>query len=269
MMRVESEVTLEHWPEDRDVSEGLAEVLEGEYRVEVFDATKLGRPPVIIDAGANIGAFTAWARHEYPGCEVHAYEPHPRNARLFRLNHPDVDFSEAAIVNSGEEKRLDKVTFYEGADGCGMGSLVCSGGQQRGVTYEVATVEAADLPPCDFLKVDTEGSEMPILGGYRHLDGVKVVALEWHSWDDQFYLGAFLASRGFRCVHQNVRPPLDNMGERFWGHYGLLKFVRPEFLTECTACHVGPGLRRGFACADGTFGCRECGDNWRGKEEAP
>jgi len=258
-------------PDHPGVREGLQEVLDGEYRIDVLDIAKLGRPPVLIDAGANIGAFTKWAQFEYPGCTVHAYEPHPINIGWYRKNCPDVDLVEAAIVNcqraDGEMVPLDDVPLFDGADSdtgmSGMASLECTGGQRPDKTFRVRTVSAADLPPCDLLKIDTEGSEIPILQGYKHLDGVIAVMLEWHEWSDQFYIGAFLASRGFRCVEQRIREPLETMGERFWGHYGTLKFVRPAFLTECTACRPGPGLRRGFLRADGLRACRECLDVWK------
>ena len=264
---------LPHLPDNPGVHLGLAEVLEGEYKMEVFDHLKVGRPLVIIDAGANVGAFTVWAQAEYPGCTIHAYEPHPKNISYYRLNCPDVDLVEAAIINSqradGEVSPIDEITLYDGCDSVngmsGMASVDCTGGQVRDRSFRVKAVQAADLPPCDLLKIDTEGSEIPILQGYRHLDGVKAVALEWHYWQDQFYLGAFLSSQGFRCVGQEISDPLDNMGERFYGHDGILKFVRPEFLTLCTACHVGD-LRRGFVRADGLRSCRECGDVWKGKE---
>jgi hypothetical protein len=52
-----------------------ADVLAGSYDIP-FNPEK---PPVILDIGANIGAFTSWAAKRWPGCVIHAYEPHPGN----------------------------------------------------------------------------------------------------------------------------------------------------------------------------------------------
>src|SRR4051794_3869734 len=55
--------------------------------------------PVIVDAGANIGASTRWFRLQFPDSAVIAIEPEPDNARLCRLNNPGpgVRVIEAAV----------------------------------------------------------------------------------------------------------------------------------------------------------------------------
>jgi len=256
-----TKLILPHMPDIPGVRSGLAEVLNGEYRMDVLTFERLGRPPVVLDIGANIGAFTVWAEDEWPGCTVHAYEPHPKNAAMYRLNCPHIPLVEAAVVHQHDQP---EITLYDGADGFGMASVICSGGQKVDTTFQVKAFQAADLPPCDFLKIDTEGSELPILAGYKHIDQVAAVALEWHDWQDQFHLGSYLAMQGFRCIEQRIREPLHEMGEIFWGHYGTLKFVRPAFMKECRACHLRPGVRRGWTRADGAYACRECMDVWGG-----
>ena len=46
---------------------------------------------------------------------------------------------------------------------------------------DVPTIDAGRFGPCDVLKVDTEGSEVEILEGYRHLNDVKVLLVESHA----------------------------------------------------------------------------------------
>src|SRR5262249_29903549 len=45
-----------------------------------------GRKPVIVDAGANIGAAALWFRKKYPGAAVVAVEPDPGNVRALNCN---------------------------------------------------------------------------------------------------------------------------------------------------------------------------------------
>ena len=42
--------------------------------------------PVILDIGANIGAFALWAIGRWPGCRLHCYEPLPANFDMLRQN---------------------------------------------------------------------------------------------------------------------------------------------------------------------------------------
>jgi hypothetical protein len=46
----------------------------------------LGRPPVVLDCGANIGMFSVWASRRWPGCRTIAVEPLPRNVELLERN---------------------------------------------------------------------------------------------------------------------------------------------------------------------------------------
>jgi uncharacterized Zn finger protein len=40
-----------------------------------------------------------------------------------------------------------------------------------------------------------------------------------------------------------------------------MKFMRPEYMTECPECHREEGRRQGFYRGkDGMFECIECGD---------
>ncbi len=73
-----------------------------------------GQIPLIIDAGANIGAATIWFATNFPAARIIAIEPEPRNAEICRRNVarlPNVQVVEAAlgatsgrtaIANSGE-----------------------------------------------------------------------------------------------------------------------------------------------------------------------
>jgi FkbM family methyltransferase len=59
----------------------VQKVLGGEYEVP-YRATR----PVILDVGANVGSFAAWALKRWPGAHVHCYEPLPENFALLKKN---------------------------------------------------------------------------------------------------------------------------------------------------------------------------------------
>jgi hypothetical protein len=59
----------------------VQKVLGGEYEVP-YRATR----PVILDIGANVGSFAAWALGRWPGAHIHCYEPLPDNFVLLQKN---------------------------------------------------------------------------------------------------------------------------------------------------------------------------------------
>jgi FkbM family methyltransferase len=138
----------------------------------------LGRPPVVLDAGANIGMFSVWAARRWPGARAIAVEPLARNVELLRRNLalalPAGTFdvvAAAATTTDGE------VTFGGGAFTNGR---VLDGAADGGVT-----VPARDLfaiaDGIDVLKLDIEGGEWPILADPRFTaDLAPVIMLEHH-----------------------------------------------------------------------------------------
>ena len=55
----------------------VEEVLRGEY-----ESGYTGERLTVLDIGANIGAFSLWAAHRWPGCTINAYEPNPATFAL-------------------------------------------------------------------------------------------------------------------------------------------------------------------------------------------
>jgi hypothetical protein len=68
----------------------------------------------------------------------------------------------------------------------------------------VKAFDAALLPDCDVLKLDTEGHELQILSEYPHLPGCQAVMLEWHRASDRWLIGHILTLAGLRCVYDAV-----------------------------------------------------------------
>lgn len=65
-----------HWPESFPVDHlHQGAELAGCYDVPVFE--KEVRPPVVLDIGADVGAFAIWACKRWPGAHIHSYEERP------------------------------------------------------------------------------------------------------------------------------------------------------------------------------------------------
>jgi FkbM family methyltransferase len=183
----------------------VQKVLAGEYDVP-YRATR----PVILDIGANVGSFAAWALERWPGCHVHCYEPLPDNFTLLKSNLGHFDGTSATLhnfaVGDPSLKRL-----YLGRNNCGEASFYDIG-EQSAASVEVETRAPSVLPRAQILKIDTEGSEIDILGRMASFD-FDVIVLEYHSDANR------------RRVDELLRDFLLVGGEIRHLHRGTLKFM--------------------------------------------
>ncbi len=138
-----------------------------------------GSVPVIVDAGANIGAASIWYRVQYPDAHIVAIEPDEQNAKLLRRNLAP----------------FDKTTVLEAAIGStpGFVSLVRPGQSWAIQTHrglgETAIVTMADAVASVQhgvllgAKIDIEGFESDLFSANTEwIDDVAFIAIEPHDW---------------------------------------------------------------------------------------
>ena len=139
----------------------------------------LGRPPVVVDLGGNIGLVGAWFRARWPAARIHAVEPEPRNARML----------EATISGNGASDAWDMVRACAGvaegtarfAAGDYATSHVLAEGEAGGI--EMPVIDAFGLlADADLVKIDIEGAEWDILADPRMRDlRARGLVLEYHA----------------------------------------------------------------------------------------
>jgi FkbM family methyltransferase len=138
----------------------------------------LGNAPRIVDVGANIGLFGAWALARWPAAEIDAFEADPRNAAQHRR----------AIAASG---RAANWRLHEVAAAAADGEMrfvtgrYAMSGPAAGDAAGATSVPARDVLPllarADLVKIDAEGSEWAILDDPRFAaTAARAVALEYH-----------------------------------------------------------------------------------------
>ena len=140
------------------------------------------RAPVIIDAGANIGAASIWFDSVFPNAWIQAVEPEPDNVSVLRLNaanHPNVRVIEAAIGSQSGRVSLENDTKE---------SWAVQTRRDPSGTVDVLTIQdvidLVERPKRLFLvKIDIEGFEADLFSGnLGWLDEVEVVLIEPHDW---------------------------------------------------------------------------------------
>jgi FkbM family methyltransferase len=123
-------------------------VLNGEYDIQYEHPN-----PVILDIGANVGAFAIWASRRWPGSHIHCYEPLPENFALLRQNLAPlagrVELNDCAIGDPAH------TLLFLGRNNCGEASFFDIG-EQRSEAVQVTTKPPSVLPRADILKMDVD-----------------------------------------------------------------------------------------------------------------
>lgn len=150
-----------------------------------IDLTELGTPRTIIDAGANVGYFSALLANAFPQSVILAIEPETKNFELLRRNvapYPNVKPVCAALWPRSEAVRIKN----PGASAISF--QVESGNpssRENDVEIQGKTVEelldAHEIQTLDLLKIDIEGGEKPLFAERTEwLARVNTLLIEMH-----------------------------------------------------------------------------------------
>ena len=163
----------------------------------------------IVDAGANIGAFSLYAARRSPRATIHALEPFPstreRLTQTLEQNQltSRVKVYELALadVASGGSSR------HMADDGPSQSRGTRSEPVPGSVAVQVSTLEQflddANIGEADFLKMDIEGAEHEVIHAAAPavIRRFRQIALEYHPNGPADALFHKLISCGFVCQH--------------------------------------------------------------------
>lgn len=139
----------------------------------------VGSRPLVVDAGANIGASAAMLALEWPSALVVAVEPAPENAVLLRANM--AQFPSVEVLPEALAAQDGWVSLTPGAGGFdGFQTSAASSGvriRARSITSLLAAYQASPF----LLKVDVEGAESEVFCDESVWE-FPVIALETHDW---------------------------------------------------------------------------------------
>ncbi len=183
---------------------------------------QLPSAPVVIDVGANAGYFNMLLLSKRPDARVYAYEAIESNVRLFEKNieiNPMIGDKIQLFHRAVTGKPMDTITLYKEAD---AGNSVTASVFNDFETHNLSAVtvkaislaqilEENKLDHVDFLKLDCEGSEYPILyDSPKELwKKVKSIFLEVHNLDADTrnftFIKNFLETEGYEISSQLAR----------------------------------------------------------------
>lgn len=179
-------------------------IFAGEYDIP------LNPPPkTVLDAGANVGLFSSWALERWPGARISAYEPWPENSDLL-LGNVGSQIEDIYQMALWDKTGYD---FMHAGRNAMCHSMLDPLGIKPG--QNVRTQDAATIGSYEFVKVDTEGAELTILGRLD-LSQTRAIAVEAHSEVDSRRIVQLITDKGFGVWDH--RPTLNGCS--------LIKFIR-------------------------------------------
>ncbi|MEH2515738.1 FkbM family methyltransferase [Bradyrhizobium sp. AZCC 1610] len=161
-----------------DMANGVPEI---DYRVTArYKAIcDRGGVPVIVDAGANIGAAALWFKRRYPASAVVAIEPDPANYSVLRMN---ADLTDAVTPI---EAAIGSSPGFVSVKSEGMGWATQTVRAENGlriITMQEAFSTIKNGVPF-IAKVDIEGFESDLFSDNTEwLAETTVVHIEPHDW---------------------------------------------------------------------------------------
>lgn len=146
------------------------------------DVVARGARPLIIDAGANIGASAVWFALNYPKSHVVAIEPEQQNAALLRRNSEGLD---CRVIEGGIARADGKMFLDDPGHGEWGFRLSPQGGRYEVATHAcgaLVTSLQTEYVPLVF-KCDIEGGEADLFSGdVGWVDAFPLLIVELHDW---------------------------------------------------------------------------------------
>jgi FkbM family methyltransferase len=195
-----------------------------EHRIYHFETDNPA--PYIVDGGGYIGMSVLYFKSVYPDAKIVCFEPDETIYGVLQSNITANGLTNVNLIRAGLAAEEGIVSFLpDGADG---GKIVNADGR-----ISVPTVLLSDYldAPVDFLKLNIEGQELPVLeetAARGRLRNVREMVVEYHGWaSGEQRLGAILTlldREGFRyMVHDfdaascgATKPPFHLTRQTTW-----------------------------------------------------
>lgn len=205
------DIIVNHRENNKDDLDVIKEMFsENVYALEGYHFKQLN--PVVVDIGASIGTFTMLAlkisQESNRPITVYAVEPEPHNLELFEKNMND----NPRLFENGSQVIVVKKAI---SDFHGVSMITNDAGSSRlsndGQQVDVITLDEFfdeyGINKVDFMKIDIEGSEVPLIRGASDQALLKshFYAIEFDQFNEP---SEFL---------ETLRPFLHDFSFRTWG----------------------------------------------------
>jgi FkbM family methyltransferase len=150
------------------------------HRIYHFEAKNT--KPYIVDGGGCIGMSVLYFKSVYPDARIISFEPDGEIFNNLQTNVMANGFKNVELIQAGLAAEAGEVSFVsDGSDG----GKIC-GGRESNTTIRTVTLSDYLDSPVDFLKLNIEGQELPVLeeaAASGRLRNVRELVLEYHGWE--------------------------------------------------------------------------------------
>lgn len=166
----------------------------------IYDFSCKTENPFVIDGGGHIGLFTLRAKQLHPQARILAFEPDAQARALFEMNLAANGIEGVDVVSAGLHDSDGMLSFSSRGDD---GNTLF--GDDSNTTVQVTRLSRHLRRPVDFVKLNIEGGEWPVLSECAdYLCNVAQLVLEYHGFPelgDRLHLILDLLHRhGFRYM---------------------------------------------------------------------
>lgn len=185
------------------VTDGLNAYMQYKDEVvrRIYDFDTDVASPLVIDGGANVGAFSIATRRKHPGARIIAFEPDPAIYAMLGENLERNGVRGVTLVNAAIGGAAGEASFAPDGE---AGGLLRDTGSVR---VRVETLSRYLESEVDFVKLNIEGAELDVLretATAGRLRNVKALVLEYHGWANGpqrlHDILALLDAQGFRYL---------------------------------------------------------------------
>ena len=165
------------------VSQGIGFAVEVQDSGEIKALNKIIKKhdPIIFDVGGNIGNFSKEAIKNFPESKIHVFEPSEEHFLILLKNLKQYGnkcvLNNFGLSNKTEQKYLNKDSSVTGS------ATLCDNDNLDGydISENVKLVSGYDymiennIQKIDYLKIDVEGWELPVLIGFQEAIEKKLI----------------------------------------------------------------------------------------------
>jgi FkbM family methyltransferase len=192
------EVVLSDVPGSHGLAAIVKEMQDDSYRLA---GIPFSPGDVVVDIGANVGAFAIAVAKRHPGVHVHAFEPLPDTFAQLQRNIAANGVSNVTAWNLAVTGDGREVVLFNDAANSG-GSTMHGGGEPiRCPSTTLAAIFRDHVPGrCALLKVDCEGAEYEMLADAPELARVDHLRGEFHMYPHMRAQGMKMSSLVMACA---------------------------------------------------------------------
>ena len=166
-------------PKTSDLATFYQVFVNGEYNVKFPDDAR-----IIVDAGANVGMFSLFAKSRFPDSKIVCIEPDASNYQVLQKNL--AAYENVYLENAGLWNRETGLRIHDKFE-MGNWAMVVEETDEEADLHAVSmesVMHKHALDRIDILKIDIETSEKAVFGSnYENwLPKVRMIIIELHDW---------------------------------------------------------------------------------------